>query len=50
MEILGWYCFEFNLMVDMMEVFKVFDKNGDGVISVLELCYVMNNFGERLID
>lgn len=34
----------------MMEAFKVFDKNGDGVISVSELRHVMNNLGERLTD
>lgn len=37
-------------MGDMLEAFKVFDKNGDGVISVSELRQVMNNLGERLTD
>lgn len=50
MEVLGRHCSEFNPMADMMEAFKVFDKNGDGVISVSELRHVMNNLGERLTD
>ena len=37
-------------MGDMLEAFKVFDKNGDGVISVSELRQVVNNLGERLTD
>ncbi|XP_061172189.1 uncharacterized protein LOC133181651 [Saccostrea echinata] len=49
-ELLGEYCPEFNPMADMLEAFKVFDKNGDGVISVSELRQVMNNLGERLTD
>lgn len=50
MEVLGRHCSEFNPVADMMEAFKVFDKNGDGVISVSELRHVMNNLGERLTD
>nr|XP_022331532.1 calmodulin-A-like [Crassostrea virginica]XP_022331533.1 calmodulin-A-like [Crassostrea virginica] len=49
-ELLGQHCSEFNPMGDMLEAFKVFDKNGDGVISVSELRQVMNNLGERLTD
>ncbi|ETN59053.1 calmodulin-beta-like [Anopheles aquasalis] len=33
---------------ELYEAFKVFDKNGDGFLSVDELSDVMRNFGERL--
>ncbi|KFB42224.1 AGAP006622-PA-like protein [Anopheles sinensis] len=33
---------------ELYEAFKVFDKNGDGFLSVEELSDVMQNFGERL--
>ncbi|XP_053676559.1 neo-calmodulin-like [Anopheles nili] len=33
---------------ELYAAFKVFDKNGDGFLSVEELSDVMQNFGERL--
>lgn len=35
---------------EIREVFRVFDKDGNGFISVVELWYVMINLGEKLID
>ncbi|KAJ2695922.1 hypothetical protein FB645_006337 [Coemansia sp. IMI 203386] len=35
---------------ELREAFKVFDKNGDGVISADELRQVMTSLGERLSD
>lgn len=35
---------------EFWEVFRVFDKDGNGFISVVEFCYVMINLGEKLID
>lgn len=35
---------------EIREVFRVFDKDGNGFISVVELRYVMINLGEKLID
>lgn len=35
---------------DMRDAFKVFDKNGDGVITATELRYVMTNLGEKMTD
>lgn len=35
---------------EIREVFWVFDKDGNGFISVVELRYVMINLGEKLID
>lgn len=49
-ELLGKHCSEYNPMADMLEAFKVFDKNGDGVISVSELRQVMSNLGQSLTD
>ncbi|XP_053404175.1 calmodulin-A-like [Mercenaria mercenaria] len=35
---------------DIKEAFRVFDRNGDGLISATELRLVMTNLGERLSD
>ncbi|KAK6199509.1 calmodulin-like protein 12-like protein [Scheffersomyces amazonensis] len=35
---------------ELMEAFKVFDKNGDGKISALELKQVLTTIGEQLSD
>lgn len=35
---------------ELREAFKVFDKNGDGMISAEELKTVMHNLGEALTD
>eukprot|EP00930_Biecheleria_cincta_P075334 TRINITY_DN6249_c0_g1_i1.p1 TRINITY_DN6249_c0_g1~~TRINITY_DN6249_c0_g1_i1.p1 ORF type:complete len:963 (-),score=197.04 TRINITY_DN6249_c0_g1_i1:30-2864(-) len=35
---------------ELMEAFKVFDRNGSGYISVAELRHVMTNLGEKLTD
>ena len=35
---------------EIMDAFKVFDKNGDGVISAQELRQAMTHLGERLSD
>ncbi|KAJ8308440.1 hypothetical protein KUTeg_013314 [Tegillarca granosa] len=37
-------------MQEISDAFKMFDKNGDGVISAAELRQVMINMGERLSD
>jgi hypothetical protein len=33
---------------DIIEAFRVFDKDGSGVISAAELRHVMTNLGEKL--
>ncbi|XP_060062994.1 calmodulin-like [Ylistrum balloti] len=35
---------------EMRDAFKVFDKDGNGYISAMELRYVMTNLGERLSE
>ncbi|XP_058569481.1 calmodulin-alpha-like [Neofelis nebulosa] len=35
---------------EICEVFRVFYKDGNGYISVAELCHVMANLGETLTD
>ncbi|OWA51419.1 putative Calmodulin [Hypsibius exemplaris] len=32
------------------EVFRVFDEDGDGFISVEELCHLMTKLGEKVTD
>ena len=39
-----------NLEEDILEAFKVFDKDGNGVISARELKHVMANLGETLSE
>ena len=35
---------------ELKDAFKVFDKDGNGVISAAELRHVMTNLGEKLTD
>merc|ERR1711869_45559 len=35
---------------ELIEAFKVFDRDGNGFISAAELRHVMTNFGEKLTD
>merc|ERR1711970_1216464 len=35
---------------ELIEAFKVFDRNGNGFISAAELRHVMTNLGEKLTD
>jgi len=35
---------------ELVEAFKVFDRDGNGLISAAELRYVMVNLGEKLTD
>jgi len=35
---------------DIREAFKVFDKDGNGYITAMELRFVMNNLGEKLTE
>ena len=35
---------------EIVEAFKVFDKNGDGYLSHAEMRHVMGNLGEKLTD
>jgi calmodulin len=35
---------------EIREAFKVFDKDGNGLISAAELRHVMTNLGEKLTD
>ena len=41
---------DINLEEDILQAFKVFDKDGNGVISARELKHVMANMGETLSD
>ena len=36
--------------IEIKEVFRVFDKDGNGFISAAELRLVMSNLGEKLTD
>ena len=36
--------------IELREAFKVFDKNGDGYISVNELRQVVTTLGEKMTD
>merc|ERR1712232_697075 len=35
---------------ELVEAFKVFDRDGNGLISAAELRHVMTNLGEKLTD
>jgi Ca2+-binding EF-hand superfamily protein len=35
---------------ELIESFKVFDKDGDGLIAIWELREVLSNLGEKLTD
>lgn len=35
---------------EILEAFKVFDKNGDGFLSAEELRYIFTKLGEKLSD
>ena len=35
---------------EIIEAFKVFDKDGNGFISAAELRHIMTNLGEKLTD
>ncbi|XP_060060404.1 calmodulin-A-like [Erinaceus europaeus] len=35
---------------EMREAFRVFEKDGDGHMSVAELCHGMTDLGEKLTD
>ncbi len=35
---------------EIIEAFKVFDKEGNGFISAAELRHIMTNLGEKLTD
>ena len=35
---------------ELIEVFKIFDRDGDGFISAAELRHEMNNVGKKLAD
>lgn len=35
---------------EIMEAFKVFDKDGNGMISSAEIRHIMSNLGEKLTD
>lgn len=41
---------DFDLEEEFWEVFCVFDKDGNGFISLVEFCYVMISLGERLLE
>ena len=52
----GIVCFIYRKMKDtdteeeLIEAFKVFDRDGNGLISAAELRHVMTNLGEKLTD
>lgn len=52
----GTFCFIYRKMKDtdtqeeLIEAFKVFDRDGNGLISAAELRHVMTNLGEKLTD
>ncbi|XP_036182938.1 calmodulin-alpha-like isoform X1 [Myotis myotis] len=41
---------EINSEEEIREAFQVFDKDGNGCISAAQVCHVMTNLGEKLID
>ena len=43
-------CSETELQEEILEAFKVFDKDGNGFISAAELRHIMTNLGEKLTD
>lgn len=42
--------FSQNTQEEILEAFKVFDKDGNGFISAAELRHIMTNLGEKLTD
>lgn len=52
----GTVCYIYRKMKDtdteeeLIEAFKVFDRDGNGLISAAELRHVMTNLGEKLTD
>lgn len=43
-------CFSRLWQEEILEAFKVFDKDGNGFISAAELRHIMTNLGEKLTD
>ncbi|KAL3874509.1 hypothetical protein ACJMK2_037518 [Sinanodonta woodiana] len=49
-KMMAHYPSKMNLETEMLDTFKVFDKDGNGLISAAELRHVMINLGEKLTD
>ena len=49
-ELFGKQLKESNTEEDYIEAFKIFDKDGNGFISLEELCQVMKSIGENITE
>lgn len=50
MTVLAFRMRQADLEEDLQKAFKIFDRDGDGYITVKELRYLMTNLGERYTE
>lgn len=50
LSLMAWKMKETDSEDELREAFKVFDRDGNGLISAAELRHVMTNLGEKLTD
>jgi calmodulin len=50
LELMAWKMKEIDIEDELIEAFKVFDRDGNGLISAHELRFVMSSAGEKLSE
>lgn len=50
LSLMAWKMRDTDTEEELIDAFKVFDRDGNGLISAAELRHVMTNLGEKLTD